>query len=168
MNEWDVIFGCEEVKPTKKTMQGAEIPELLLDDLLWQYAKPKPSPVCAKVQSADFVNAIVGDCPTPEGSNLDAKALGEFTKLTSAYELSNSANDQRVDAMLKSGGKSGQKLKNMMRKSLTLSEAMGQMLFNFSEFFTEAEQTLLKKQILALDLPGFLEMFNAKVINAQV
>ena len=156
MNIFNEVFGNEDAP--KPAAQAKAVPDLPMDDWRWQLEKPASGAGATKILRDDLTEAVCGDCPM------------ELSKIRRPDpELAKDANDRTVDLMLKSGGIAGARLKRMLQKSpVTLTEAMYRMLDNFSEFFSVEDQRLLKKQILSLDLSGFLEMFNAKVINARL
>src|SRR6266567_3978582 len=130
--------GYTEVLPIRKTMQGAIVPDLALDDPEFMRKKTAPSRYCADIQRKALAAEIIGDClPTePVSSTPDPQTelLKSLAKRT----------------------KPGLYLSRQVAKAAgSVSEGMKNVYEIFFDRFESDERPLVERAIKALDIQAF-------------
>jgi hypothetical protein len=167
MNEFDFLFSTEGLTPLAKL---PSTPDLPFDDFFWQTRKaPASNTVAKRVMSEALQSDLLGE-PSHNallGFEKEQKQVETLSKLLSTPVVT--LQDRLITAQLEAGGVFGKRLaRSMQKNAYSLTEAMSKMVANFAEFFTPEDQRLLEKQIAALDLAGFFQMFDKKVLSVRV
>jgi hypothetical protein len=183
MKEFDFLFSTEGLAPLSKL---PSTPDLPFDDFFWQTRKtPVSNTVAKRVMSDALQSDLLGEFgATPLlGFEKEQREVQTLSKVLGKAEEQPSwswqamdyvvpaptLQDRLITSQLEAGGVFGKRLQKAMQKNAyTLSEAMSKMVANFAEFFTPEDQRLLEKQIAALDLAGFFQMFDKKVLSVRM
>ncbi len=114
MNEFSFLCETEGVK-REQYINKTVVPDL--DDIFSGLKKSQTSKLPMQIMRKALADELIGDCP---GDPMEEERQAEH-----------------IDALLKSAGKPGEKLRRMMHKgAMTLEEGMNVMLQNLKEFFT--------------------------------
>jgi hypothetical protein len=167
MNEFDFLFSTEGLTPLAKL---PSTPDLPFDDFFWQAEKtPVSSTVAKRVMSAALQSDLLGE-PSHSallGFEKEQMQVESLSKLLGTPGVT--LQDRLITSQLEAGGVFGKRLQRTMQKTAySLTEAMSKMVANFAEFFTQEDQRLLEKQIASLDLAGFFQMFDNKVLSVRL
>jgi hypothetical protein len=182
MSDFDFLASTEDLRPLSKL---PSIPDSPTDDFMWQTRKPVTAvanTVVKKAFSDELSNVLLGESAANPllGYEKEQAQVETLSKVlfgppsSSGYTHPNGSGysalqDRLITSQLEAGGTFGKRLKRTMEKAAySLPEAMSKMVDTFREFFTQEEQRLLAQQVASLDLPGFFQMFDQKVLAAKV